>query len=135
MARFTFTIESEEEVEMARLMVGLFHHDVPKVVSWAKPDAVEEAVPVTKPKAVKAKPVAVVEPEPEPDTVVQEAEEAPEITLQALKHLGSQAMSHPQIKAAGIAAVLSEFGNGADSFASLKEEYYPAVHKELSDRL
>ena len=133
MANFTFTIASEFEEEMSSLMVRLFNHSNPTPVREVYANTTEQVMnSAAKAKPAKAKPVAVVEPEP---VVEDAAEEQPEITLQAIKHLGSQAMSHPAIKASGVAAVLSEFGGGADSFASLKEEYYPAVHKELSDRL
>jgi len=127
MARFTFTIESEEEHEMSGLMVRLFNH---KQTFPAPVQSVEEATmpEVRTPKAKAA-------PKPKPE-VVEVAEEPvvdteAEITFQMVKDAGSVAMG--KIKASGVAAIMKQHGGGAETFAGLDPSYFEAVYAAFNE--
>ena len=127
MARFTFTIESEEEHEMSGLMVRLFNH---KQTTPAPVQSVEEAtMPEVRTPKVKAA--------PKPKAEVVEVAEEPvvdteaEITFQMVKDAGSVAMG--KIKASGVAAIMKQHGGGAETFAGLDPSYFEAVYAAFNE--
>ena len=157
MAQFEFRISSDDEGEIAGLMLRLFEkHTMPaakSAVPAAKPmtDAPhisakevepEEEVeqPVRRTRRTKAQmeadnAVEADEPAAEPvDQSPNEADESErEITLDMVKKLGSKAME--TIKASGVAAIFKSHGGGAESFGSLKPETYGAVYTAFEEVL
>ena len=147
MARFTFTIESEDEGEMSGLMVRLFAHTdtiksaaskvkavpVSTLTHPADDDIVESEPsspePVRRTRRTKAEMAeAAAEPSAEVDV---EGEEVPatEVTLDMVKAEGSKAMG--TIKASGVTTIFAKHGGGAETFAALKPQHYAAVHDAL----
>ena len=134
MARFTFTIESEEEQEMASLMGRMFvHPDTPKRAHLSSPlthpDDEAEAAPFRRTRRTKAEMAEAAEAPPAEVDVEDEEVPAVEVTLDMVKAEGSKAMG--AIKAGGVAAIFTKHGGGAESFGSLKPQHYAAVHAAL----
>lgn len=146
MAKFSMHIDSDDEIEMSALMVRLFsghtpaysERQMPAAARASKAAPVEEVVeeevakPAPKPRAKPA--LKVVEAEREDEREVVEEDAADEITLAMVKAAGSQAMSNPAIKSSGVAAILKEFGDGAESFGAIDEKYYLAVYNALTNK-
>ena len=126
MARFTFTIESEEEHEMSGLMVRLFNHKQTSPAPRSLEDATMPEVKTFKAKAA---------PKPKPE-IVEVAEEPvvdvePEITFQMVKDAGSVAMG--KIKASGVSSIMKQHGGGAETFAGLDPAYFEAVYTAFNE--
>jgi|GEM_PF-2873844 len=126
MARFTFTIESEEEHEMSGLMVRLFNHKQTTPVSRSVEDATMPEV-----KTFKAK--ATPKPKPEIAEVIETpvVDVEPEITFQMVKDAGSVAMG--KIKASGVSSIMKQHGGGAETFAGLDPSYFEAVYTAFNE--
>ena len=126
MARFTFTIESEEEHEMSGLMVRLFNHKQTTPVSRSVEDATMPEV-----KTFKAK--ATPKPKPEIAEVIETpvVDVEPEITFQMVKDAGSVAMG--KIKASGVSSIMKQHGGGAETFAGLDPSYFEAVYAAFNE--
>ena len=121
MAKFTFSIESEEKHEMAALLSGLFDHVAPA-----------EVVTVPAPKRSKLKLVD----EPVAEVVVDEIVDEPvakavvdDVTLDMLKAKGSAIM--PKVRAAGLGALIAQHGGGATAFGNIDPAYYLAVYAAM----
>ena len=126
MARFTFTIESEEEHEMSGLMVRLFNHKQTTPASRSVEDATMPEV-----KTFKAK--ATPKPKPEIAEVIETpvVDVEPEITFQMVKDAGSVAMG--KIKASGVSSIMKQHGGGAETFAGLDPAYFEAVYTAFNE--
>ena len=130
MARFTFTIESEEEHEMSGLMVRLFNHKQTTPVSRSVEDATMPELKATSKVAPKTTAKARIEPLPEViETPVVDVE--PEITFQMVKDAGSVAMG--KIKASGVSSIMKQHGGGAETFAGLDPSYFEAVYTAFNE--
>ena len=144
MAKFTFTIESDEEAEISGLMIRLFNHKAttaPQVKSTLThpddDDAQDETVtpaaePVRRTRRTKAEIAAAALEQDE--AKVEEAanatdEPAEEITLDMVRAAGSEAMGI--IKASGVNAIFKSVGGGAETFGSLQPDFYGAVYDAL----
>ena len=119
MAKFTFSIESEEKHEMAALLSGLFDHVAPA-----------EVVTVPAPKRSKLKLVDEAVAEVVVDEVVEPAKVvADDVTLDMLKAKGSAIM--PKVRAAGLGALIAQHGGGATAFGNIDPAYYLAVYAAM----
>ena len=121
MAKFTFSIESEEKHEMAALLSGLFDHVAPA-----------EVVTAPAPKRSKLKLVD----EPVAEVVVDEIVDEPvakavvdDVTLDMLKAKGSAIM--PKVRAAGLGALIAQHGGGATAFGNIDPAHYAAVYAAM----
>ena len=121
MAKFTFSIESEEKHEMAALLSGLFDHVAPA-------EAVTAPAPVLKRSKLKLVDEAVAE--VVVDEVVEPAKVvADDVTLDMLKAKGSAIM--PKVRAAGLGALIAQHGGGATAFGNIDPAYYLAVYAAM----
>ena len=122
MAKFTFSIESEEKHEMAALLSGLFDHVAPA-----------EVVTVPAPKRSKLKLVdeAVAEVVVDEKLVDEPVAKAvvDDVTLDILKAKGSAIM--PKVRAAGLGALIAQHGGGATAFGNIDPAYYLAVYAAM----
>ena len=143
MAKFTFTIESDEEAEISGLMIRLFNHkattapQIKSTLTHPDDDAQDETVtpaaePVRRTRRTRAE-IAATALEQDEVKVEEEAnapdEPAEEITLDMVRTAGSKAMG--VIKASGVNAIFKSVGGGAETFGSLQPDYYNAVYAAL----
>ena len=144
MAKFTFSIATDDKEEMASLLAVLLG----TAAAIGIPVATETtAAPATtrKPRGSAKAQATATDKEPTEKDPAEELEKDPaeepesdegeedseEITREMVTQLGSKLM--PKLRAAGIKAIIVEHGGGADTFGSIKDDYLPAVYRAFKE--